>query len=63
MEKCNTFYRYVRQPSILINSLNPSTWFTYRQGQHNAFYVPPTQCIYVFCMDLRTNKDNFLVLD
>jgi len=23
------------------------------------FYVLPTQCIYVFCMDLRTNSDYF----
>jgi len=25
---------------------------------HN-FYVLPTQCIYVFCVDLRTNSDYF----
>ena len=24
------------------------------------FCVPPTQCIYVFCMDLRTNSDYFV---
>jgi hypothetical protein len=23
------------------------------------FYILPTQCIYVFCMDLRTNSDYF----
>jgi len=23
------------------------------------FYILPTQCIYVFCVDLRTNSDNF----
>jgi hypothetical protein len=23
------------------------------------FYVQPTQCIYVFCVDLRTNGDYF----
>ena len=23
------------------------------------FYVLPTQCIYVFCVDLRTNSDYF----
>jgi len=23
------------------------------------FYVLPTQCIYVFCMALRTNRDHF----
>jgi hypothetical protein len=25
----------------------------------HKFYVLPTQCIYVFCMDLRTNSDYF----
>jgi len=25
------------------------------------FYVLPTQCIYVFCVDLRTNSDYFLI--
>ena len=30
------------------------TQFTIQQ-----FYVLPTQCIYVFCVDLRTNSDYF----
>ena len=25
----------------------------------STFYVLPTQCIYVFCVDLRTNSDYF----
>ena len=25
----------------------------------HKFHVPPTQCIYVFCVDLRTNSDYF----
>jgi len=25
------------------------------------FYVLPTECIYVFCVDLRTNSDYFTV--
>jgi hypothetical protein len=25
----------------------------------HKFYVLPTQCIYVFCVDLRTNSDYF----
>jgi hypothetical protein len=25
------------------------------------FYVLPTQCIYVFCVDLRTNSDYFAI--
>jgi hypothetical protein len=27
----------------------------YRQFNIQQFYVLPTQCIYVFCVDLRTN--------
>ena len=27
----------------------------------STFYVLPTQCIYVFCVDLRTNSDYFTV--
>ena len=27
----------------------------------STFYVLPTQCIYVFCVDLRTNSDYWLV--
>jgi hypothetical protein len=33
---------------------------TARCNIHN-FYVLPTQCIYVFCVDLRTNSDYFTV--
>jgi hypothetical protein len=31
----------------------------YRQFNIEQFYVLPTQCIYVFCVDLRTNSDYF----
>jgi len=31
----------------------------YRQYKILKFYVLPTQCIYVFCVDLRTNSDYF----
>jgi len=31
----------------------------YRQFNFHKFYVLPTQCIYVFCVDLRTNSDYF----
>jgi hypothetical protein len=27
----------------------------------HKFYVLPTQCVYVFCVDLRTNSDYFTV--
>jgi hypothetical protein len=33
--------------------------YIYRQLNLHKFYVLPTQCIYVFCVDLRTNSDNF----
>ena len=31
----------------------------YHKFNTNKFYVLPTQCINVFCVDLRTNSDNF----
>ena len=31
----------------------------YRQFNIQKLYVLPTQCIYVFCVDLRTNSDYF----
>ena len=33
--------------------------YMYRQFNILQFYVLPTQCIYVFCVDLRTNSDYF----
>jgi hypothetical protein len=36
-----------------------SSYFTYRQFNIQQFHVLPTQCIYVFCVDLRTNSDYF----
>jgi hypothetical protein len=36
---------------------------TLRTARFNIhkFYVPPTQCVYVFCVDLRTNSDYFTI--
>ena len=31
----------------------------YRQFNIQQFYVLSTQCVYVFCVDLRTNSDYF----
>ena len=40
--------------------LRGTDWiFIYRQFNFQQFYVLPTQCIYVFCVDLRTNSDYF----
>jgi len=33
--------------------------FMYRQFNIQQFYVLPTQCIYVFCVYLRTNNHYF----
>ena len=40
-------------------NLQPSGHYMYRQFNIQQFYVLPTQCIYVFCVDLRTNSDYF----
>ena len=39
--------------------LKPSGNYTYHQFNIHKFYVLLTQCIYVFCVDLRTNSDYF----
>ena len=44
-----------------INPSKPSGHYMYRQFNIQQFYVLPTQCIYVFCVDLRTNSDYFPV--
>ena len=37
----------------------PTGHYMYRQFNIHIFYVLPTQCIYVFCVDLRTNSNYF----
>ena len=47
---------------VLLQRFNPlqhSGYYMYRQFNIQQFYVLPTQCIYVFCVDLRTNSDYF----
>jgi hypothetical protein len=57
-----TYTPSIRLHGVLLNRLNPSgyyictTMFNIQQ-----FDVLPTQCIYVFCVDLRTNSDYFTV--
>ena len=46
-------------PLADFNTLQPSGHYMYRQFTIQHFYVLPTQCIYVFCVDLRTNSDYF----
>ena len=51
---------------ISLYSINWLVFITYREcvycAVRSTFYVLPTQCIYVFCVDLRTNSDYFTVL-
>jgi hypothetical protein len=42
-----------------INILEPSGHYMYHQFNIQQFLVLPIQCIYVFCVDLRTNSDYF----
>ena len=44
-----------------INPSKPSGHYMYHQFNIQQFYVLPTQCIDVFCVDLRTNSDFFRV--
>ena len=51
-----------------INSLYRIEWLVFVTetecvycAVRSTFYVLPTQCIYVFCVDLRTNRDYFTV--
>ena len=37
----------------------PNGHYMYGQFNIQQFYVLPTQCIYVFCVDVRTNSDYF----
>ena len=47
--------------SYLLYRLNPSGHYMYHQFNIHKFYVLPAQCIYVFCVDLRTISDYFPV--
>ena len=44
------------------NPLKPTGYFMYRQFNIQQFYVLSTQCIYEFCVDLRTNSDYFIFM-
>jgi hypothetical protein len=50
-----------RKTVYKINPFMRSGYYTYHQFNIHKFYVLPTQCIYVFCVDLRTNSDYFTV--
>ena len=40
-------------------TLKSSGHYTYHQFNVEQFYVLPTHCIYVFCVDLRTSSHYF----
>jgi len=52
--RCEQFFRTQK-----ICLLKPSSHYTYRQFNIQQLYVLPTQCIYVFCVDVRTNSEYF----
>ena len=52
--------RPFREPcSVIVWSLKPIGHYMYHQFNIKQFYVLSTQCIYVFCVDLRTNSYYF----
>jgi len=53
--ECDGFLELTRN----FNRLDSSGHYMYRQFNIQQFYVLPTQCIYVFCVDLRTNSNYF----
>jgi hypothetical protein len=52
-------------PFILIENVTVffklSGYYMNRQFNIQQFYVLPTQCIYVFCVDVRINSDYFSI--
>jgi len=59
--KSQNDYRVLRQDCCVeaVSPLKPSGHYMYHQFNIQQFDVLPTQCIYVFCVDLRTNSDYF----
>jgi len=47
--------------TLYIKPTKPSSHYMYHLFNIHQFYVLPTQCIYVFCVDLKTNCDYFLI--
>ena len=44
---------------VAVNPLKHSGHYMYRQFNIQQFYVLPSQCIYVFCVDVKINSDYF----
>ena len=65
-DACSAHWVYMLKPMWILlflttNYLHLSGHYMYLQFTIKQFYVLPTQCIYVFCVDLRTNSDYFTV--
>jgi len=52
-------YRTQKAKNSKITHIKPGGYYMYHQFNIHHFYVQPTQCIYVFCVDLGTNSDYF----
>ena len=51
----------LRPRTTTTQRLKPSGRYMYCQFNIQQYYVLPTQRVYVFCVDLRTNSDYFTV--
>ena len=54
---CNS--RVDKEDGFLLKLSKPSGHYMYRQFNIQQFHVLLTHCIYVFCVDLRTNSHYF----
>jgi len=45
----------------VLQFLKPSGRYMYHQFNIQQFYILPTHCVYMVCVDLRTNSDYFPV--
>jgi len=52
-------FKWLRYSQGEFANYEPSGNYMYRQFNIQQIYVLPTPCIYVFCLDLRTNSDYF----
>jgi hypothetical protein len=57
--KCYPNVAYFNYLKSVTKPPKPSGYFTYHHFNFQQFYVLPTQCIYVFFMDLKTSSDYF----
>jgi len=51
------YHQWSLYVSPVVTICTASGHYLYHQFNIQKFYVLPTQCIYVFCVDLKTNGD------